>query len=310
MRIPLASAPFTELAELWNQFYPARYRVSPELLKQKSVDCPVFDWGASSIYVRDERVIGFAFVKRPSASLYRVSDIDQYHLSAVAYSEPGVCGDLLSAVRQLLTDRGATRLVFGQDNNHFFPGCPQDFPKLKEFLEIEGFTEHGLQVDMERDLSDFTYSGPSHEGDRVEVLSKPEIAELEGFLQREFPGRWHYDTLTKVRQEGPECVAVLRCGQRIEGFALIQDSSNRYPIGGAVWHTDLGPSWGSLGPIGVSMAVRGSGRGGYLLGSALQILRDRGCQRTIIDWTTLTDFYGKFGFEVSRSYASMSLRLG
>ena len=105
-------------------------------------------------------------------------------------------------------------------------------------------------------------------------------------------------------------MAVLRCGLRIEGFALIQDSSNRYPIGGAVWHKDLGQSWGSLGPIGVSTAVRGSGRGGYLLGSALQILRDRGCQRTIIDWTTLTDFYGKFGFEVSRSYASMSLRLG
>ncbi len=310
MRIPLASAPFSDLATLWNQFYPDRYRVTPELLKLKSVDCPVFDWGASSIYERDGRVIGFAFIKRPSSSLYRVGDIDQYHLSAVAYSEPGVCGDLISDVRQLLTDRGASRLVFGQDNNHFFPGCPKDFPKLKEFLEIEGFTDHGTQVDMERDLSDFSYSASAIPGDRVEVLSKGAIMELEGFLQREFPGRWHHDTLLKVRQDGPECVAVLYCGQRIEGFALIQDSSNRYPIGGAVWQEDLGPNWGSLGPIGVSKAVRGSGRGGFLLGSALQILKDRGCRQTIIDWTTLTEFYGKFGFEVSRSYESMSLKLG
>jgi hypothetical protein len=41
----------------------------------------------------------------------------------------------------------------------------------------------------------------------------------------------------------------------------------------------------------------------------LEHLRDHGARRTIIDWTGLVDFYGKHGFEVTRTYNYMTLDL-
>ena len=95
----------------------------------------------------------------------------------------------------------------------------------------------------------------------------------------------------------------------LHGFALLQDKSTPRPIGGAVWRMDLGDDWGSLGPIGISRSVRGRGFGDGLLASSLLELRRRGCRRTIIDWTTLADFYGKHGFVPTRTYRRTTLSL-
>jgi hypothetical protein len=46
-----------------------------------------------------------------------------------------------------------------------------------------------------------------------------------------------------------------------------------------------------------------------LLDHALAQLAADGAKQTIIDWTNLVDFYGKFGFEVTRTYRTLSLRL-
>ena len=90
---------------------------------------------------------------------------------------------------------------------------------------------------------------------------------------------------------------------------MIQDWRHKMPIGGAVWRLSLGEKWGSLGPIGVATQERGRGLGHALLGSALINLKQRGVRQCIIDWTTLDDFYGKHGFEVSRRYKIASLKL-
>jgi predicted N-acetyltransferase YhbS len=60
--------------------------------------------------------------------------------------------------------------------------------------------------------------------------------------------------------------------------------------------------WGQMGAIGVSADCRGSGYGAALLDGGLRTLRERGVDGCVIDWTTIVDFYGKFGFKLYREY--------
>lgn len=297
------------MAELWAAFYPAKYRVSAALLRQNTVDCNRFDWGASMLEYREGDLVGFVGVKKAPAGLYRFPDPDQYHLSSIAFTDPLVGVELLWDVKRILRNRGATRLVFGQDLSHFWPGAPMDVPRLINFLEVEGFQGGGLVHDLEADLREYQPRHSLSMEAAVTPLSDHEVPALDQFLLREFPGRWRYDVLRMIGQNGPQVAQVLRVGGRLEGFAMIQSSSTHQVIGGAVWQQSLGEHWGALGPIGVSEAVRGQGLGGQLLEQSLLELKRRGVHRCIIDWTGLTEFYGKYGFSVTRTYRGFSLDL-
>lgn len=301
---------FDELAEHWNSFYPPTYRVDGALIRQNTIDCPVFDWGASKVVRDGDNVIGFAIVKKsPSPKLWKGSDSDQFHLSAIAFKDADVGVDILSDVKKLLRHRGASHLVFGQDARHFFPGCPVEFSSLKDFLTIEGFEPGGDAFDVERDLSDYVNPAPLKRSGELRPIKVEELRDLEAFFEREFPGRWKQNTMEKVAADGPDSVVALFVAGKIEGFALIQKWEDSLAIGGAVWRIDLGERWSALGPIGVSRRLRGEGYGGALLGAALQRLHELGAGRCIIDWTGLVDFYGKHGFRTSRTYRSFKLNL-
>lgn len=334
MRQPFSTVDFADLAGLWNRFYPPKYRVDPGLLRSHTVESDVFDWGASVVETQGGHVEGFVIVKRSACPrLYRGPDPDVAHLAAIAFERPEVGVDLVASVKSILRDRGMYRLVFGQDSRHFFPGCPCDFPVLWDFLTIEGFTDEGPdQHDLERDLRDYDPGDALHplgslatvqddltqhvpisqrSGGRPVAcpVHRADLPLLEAFLAQEFPGRWHYDVMDKARLEGSEGVIGLFENGNCIGFALTQTWTDQVPIGGAVWRSDLGDRWGSLGPIGVAKTARGRGLGDALLGAGLLSLKLRGARRTIIDWTTLVDFYARHGFSVERTYRTRALRL-
>lgn len=299
-------ADLAALTGLYNEFAPARYRIDEEIFRLKTVDVPVFDWGASCT----DDSGSFIAIKRSAAKLYRGPYQDIAHLTTLAFRDPSSMVDLMNGAKRCLRDRGVAALHFGTDTAHLFPGCPTDFPALHDFLIIEGFSEGGEAHDMERDLIDYESKYPVPDGFDLRPIGTGDVAELNEFLIREFPGRWHYDVMRKIDAEGsPDTVFGLFQGGSCEGFALIQHDGCKDPIGGAVWRNDLGPLWCSLGPIGVSKGIRGRGAGGALLGKALEHLRDQGYRRCIIDWTGLVDFYGAHGFEVARTYRYMTLDL-
>ena len=326
MRVGFQQADFDALAGLWARVYPERYHVTPALLRAKTTESPLFDWGASFMELRDGAPVAFTAVKRSAGRLYKGPDKDVAHLTGLAFDDPLVGIDLMAVTKQVLRERGIHGLRFGQDAGHFFPGCPSDCLALRDFLIVEGFEEGEEVVDLERDLA--SYEPPEGALDAVHAWSggplpacdpgkavvapiSPEHAPLlKEFLMREFPGRWAYDTLRLLdREERHDGVFALFIDGAIEGFALTQAEGQKIPIGGAVWHLNLGEKWGSLGPIGVSHRVRGQGYGGALLGATLCVLRDRGVRRCIIDWTTLVEFYGKHGFEPTRTYRVFNLAL-
>lgn len=311
VRKDFRSANFNKLAELFGQFMPDRYAISGPLLSQMTVSSPVFDWGAShALYTTDNELVAFAAVKRSAARLYSGPEPDTAHLTMVAFSNPDAGVDCMAFVKSVLRNRGVTKLVFGQDTRHFFPGCPVDASQLQLFLTVEGFEEGSEQVDLERDLQHYKAVRPVPEGAVFRMLTEDDRASMMEFFDRTFPGRWRHDVVEKVSVEGiSKSVFGLLVDGQVQGFALLQDWTCSQPIGGAVWNMALGPNWGSLGPIGVAANLRGQKLGGALLDQALCELQHRGVHRCSIDWTGLIDFYGKFGFEVSRTYRTMSLKL-
>lgn len=311
MRISFRDADWEALARLWADFYPNRYLVDADLLRQNTVECPVFDWGASVIEVMDDETLGFVAVKKSAnPSLWDGPNQDTYHLSAIAYREPETGVDLMTQAKRTVSDRGGQRLMFGMDSRHFFPGCPDDCQSLCSFLMVEGFEKTGGHFDLERDMADYEMPVEPTPGIQFRELTEADVPKLRSFFEREFPGRWRHDVLDKVATEGAAntCFGAFE-GGRLLGFALIQDWRHKRPIGGAVWRASLGEKWGSLGPIGVAAEDRRRGIGHALLGSALTNLKNRGVGRCIIDWTTLGDFYGKHGFEVTRRYKTAALKL-
>ncbi len=311
MRISFREADWEALARLWADFHPDQYRVDADLLRMNTVESPVFDWGASAIEVVDNETLGFVAVKRPaSPKLWPGPHTDRYHLCALAYREPEIGIDLMAQAKQTVRNRGGNELVFGMDSRHFWPGCPDECQNLCSFLMVEGFEKSGGHFDLERDLADYDVPVKEIPTVKFREATEADVPALTAFLSKEFPGRWRHDVLDKVKLEGAAstCFGAFEA-DRMLGFALIQDWRHKLPIGGAVWRASLGEKWGSLGPIGVSKDERGRGLGDALLGSALQNLKKRGAQRCIIDWTTLEDFYGRHGFQITRRYKTATLKL-
>lgn len=295
--------------ELFNQFYGAKYRIGPEQLAQNSFDSGLLVPEGS--FITDDG--SFVLLKRSPYGFFPGPEEGVFHILALAYSGENVGASLIRQVEAVVREQGGKKLWFGADLRHFFPGVPDTTPELLGLLSSCGFQPGAENVDLERDLVD--YSAPKGTYDRVgdaefRACTASDVPLLDEFFRREFPRRWHYDVMQKIEIEArPEIVFGVFVDGACEGFALTQEEGCRYPVAGAAWHHDLGAQWGSLGPIGVSERVRGRGLGGAILAFGLEGLRDRGVRRCIIDWTTLVEFYGKHGFIPNRRYMPMSLDL-
>jgi len=309
---------FSALTALWNDCLPEPYGISEDLLRQNSIDSPLFDWGASVVEIDyDAKPLGYVMIKKSAHKLYRGVDPDIAHVSAIVCPAPQLGLEMLAFVKRNLKNRGIYKLLFGQDILHFFPGCPTDCPGVRDLLVVEGFTEGGDCVDIRQDLTNFvpresamTRLNAGPEKVKVQPVLNEDASALDAFLKREFPGRWRYDVQTKIRAEGrSDFVYALWVNGAMEGFALTQDATHQRPIGGAVFHEGLGANWCALGPIGVSKEIRGKGLGDALLAATLLNMKSRGLGQCTIDWTVLQDWYGKHGFEVCRTYVPFTLKL-
>ena len=248
--------------------------------------------------------------ERSASRFYRCTDRDVVHINSIAFDTPEIGLDLMTHAKHVVAERGHTRLVFGQDSDHLFPGCPDDLRRLVAFFLVEGFVGEGPVHDLERNLADYESPAKQVKNADLRMLTKADAKRLDTFLGATFPGRWHYDTNQKIAAEGIEAsVFGLLVGDEVKGFAVIQSFGHKRPVNGAIWHLSLGDKWGGLGPIGVSEDIRGNGYGNALLAGALQELKSRGVENCIIDWTGLVEFYGKHGFVVTRTYDSLALPL-
>jgi predicted N-acetyltransferase YhbS len=306
------AADFDALDRVWKGAYPESFHVDPALIRQNSVESALFDWGASCVAYDGEEVVGFLTIKRSAGHLYherhKEAPGDTAHINAIAFTLPEVGIEMMSLAKRTLADRGVAHLKFGQDQHHFFPGCPEEFKALRSLLMVEGFEEGDNCVDLERDLASYSNPAKPTAGAEYRMLTSSDRKSMDRMFETTFPGRWWFDVTEKLAaDEIDHCVFGLLVDGEVQGFAMIQDWTQKRPMNGGMWRASLGKNWGALGAIGVTPAVRGKGMGNALLGAALENLKARGVRQCIIDWTGLVDFYGKHGFEVTRTYTAFTL---
>jgi predicted N-acetyltransferase YhbS len=94
-----------------------------------------------------------------------------------------------------------------------------------------------------------------------------------------------------------------REGGRIIAFSRIYSGDSTILGPSVFWRNLLGEHWGGLGPMGVDPARRGLGLGLRLLYESLVILKKRGVNFMVIDWTDLPGFYARMGFTVWKTYS-------
>lgn len=239
-----------------------------------------------------------------SPLLYAGYDPNLYHISALAIICSVSGRILLQHAMDFIRQSGGKEVRYGQDHLHFLPGVPLDAVDTMNLLLESGWQTKGTVEDFELYLD--SWEDSEREDSEVRHLESKDVVNLQRFFEREFPNRWRYDVVSALQLEDRlDLVSVLIYEGAIEGFALIQSPPMARPIGGAVFSCNQGIPWGALGPIGVSERLRGRGLGDHLLRRSIKLLLDKGVQRVVVDWTHLREFYGKFGFVTSQSYAPM-----
>ncbi len=227
------------------------------------------------------------------------------------YQGRGYGSELLDWAESWLREQGCTMVTLGAGIRTFVPGLPRE-ASTESFFRHRGYVnssqnDAGLVWDVANDLGKYEGS-PSVIDIEGEVRpGKPgDEQHLLRLLAREFPGRWRFETEDYLRIGGRISDSMLLWTERgVDGFCWLTFEDSVRPMQ-RYYPYSLPRPWGQLGPIGVSADARSKGYGAAVLDSGLRRLRDTGVRGCVIDWTSLVDFYGKFGFEQYRAYIPMA----
>ena len=305
-----------DIVRLWNKTLGECFPMSLSLFRQNVEGAPSYQPNDSTVVVKDGQAIAFIQTKRFReddpllATLGNTGWIEAIVVEP-SWQHKGLGRDLMAWAMYKLRSEGCSLIYLGSGLRHFFPGVPAEVVGLPDFFAQAGFTSKQTVYDLRGNLSDFA-APPSASlavaaaGGTVAPCQQADVPALMAFLQAEFPGRWRYDTRRYLDLGGaPQEIMILRQGERVTGFAHIYTRRSSYQAPPIYWKRLLGRSPGGLGPIGVAAGVRGQGLGLALLQLSLQHLAGQGVADAVIDWTTLTGFYGKVGFTPWKAYLRM-----
>ncbi|MEB3298924.1 MAG: GNAT family N-acetyltransferase [Candidatus Sericytochromatia bacterium] len=213
----------------------------------------------------------------------------------VASASPDALRALGLAVVDEARTRGLERLWSGGGWSHWWPGLPEAATEARTILASWGFHSAGRTWDMiarppffdrgtlDRDSGELRFEwDPSHGS-----------TALLDWLSREFPGRWPTEALAVHHGHWP-------------GSRLLGGWKGERPVAFALVH-EPGSAWtwrwrghdervAAMGPLGVAQDLRGQGAGRALLREGLKDLWGNQPSLIVIDWTTLSGFYGSVGF--------------
>ncbi len=294
-----------------------RFPMDERLWRQNVDDDPNHDAAGVFVALDGEQPVGAAVARVCRVPLGQAPLItDKGWLNSIfvhpANRRKGVGRQLLEQAEGFLKERGVPRAESGGDPGHFFPGVPATQESAMAFLQACGYAVQGKPAfDVMQDISDFKVpvkadrAMATNLAFRFTSCNNKLVPALLEFLEREFSGRWLYETERRLAQErAPQDIMLLVIGSRVVGFAhTFHNGSAR--LGPSVyWRKLLGAQYGGLGPMGVAKEVRGQGMGFALLCEATERLRVLGVKKMAIDWTVLLDFYGEAGFKPWKEYRS------
>jgi GNAT superfamily N-acetyltransferase len=296
------------MASIWNAACGPEFAITPHFAEYNLRPAPgaILD---GRLAVRDGQPVGFVVASfLPSDPATMPPEIGWIDSLAVlpAFQRQGIGTELLAWAETWLAQQNCARVILGGSLHPWTPGVPVELGNVT-FFQKRNYQERGRAWDMALDLGKYEISNVKYQ--KSNAVARPakvgdEAAVLE-FLRREFPGRWRYEYLEFLGDHGRLSDYVLLWTERgVDGCCRVTFEDSERPLDRYYLHR-LPRPWGQLGSIGVSADCRGKGYGGALLDAGLRHLRDQGVRGCVIDWTTLVDFYGKFGFKPYHQFAML-----
>ncbi|MFN8494946.1 MAG: GNAT family N-acetyltransferase [Caldilineaceae bacterium] len=238
---------------------------------------------------------------------------------APAAQKQGIGAALVTWAEQWLLDHGRKSVTFGASQRPFAPGLPVELNNL-DFFTQRGYQTDRTSWDVAANLAmyetpEFLSKGHPELAGMVRPAQKGDEDALLTFLRREFPNRWCFEFEEFIREQPgtprPRIsdYMLLWTDRGVDGFCQLTFEDSRRPLE-RFFPYALPRPWGQLGSVGVSADARGRGYGLAVVDAGLRRLRDNGVNGCVIDWTSIVDFYGKFGFERYREYYMLRKALG
>ncbi|MEZ4619377.1 MAG: GNAT family N-acetyltransferase [Caldilineaceae bacterium] len=294
------------VAELWNGATPAELAISSRFVRYNV--SPVQGRPlAGRMAMRNGEAIGVVFVSAITGELTGSVELLVVH---PAWQRQGIGHRLLNWAEAWLAQQRCTQIQLGAGIKPFAPGLPSTLNAVTYF-QHRGYGDVRMVWDVAANLAHYTTPETVREIPGAVRPAQPgDEAALAAFLAREFPGRWRlrFQEFCRLPDYRLSDYMVLWTERGIDGFCCLTFEDSQPPIERYYPYT-LPRPWGQLGPIGVSANARGRGYGAALMDAGLRRLHNNGINGCVIDWTTLLEFYGKFGFQPYREYVQLAKQL-
>jgi GNAT superfamily N-acetyltransferase len=207
----------------------------------------------------------------------------------------GVGTELLSRAEQKLRERGVHSLALGAGNRHYFwPGLPEEQGKAWSFFRERGFNEEESSEDLIQELQGFetptwVTGRLASSGCMLRLAEPAHQSRIAAFEKLQFPA-WATYFDNEMEQGGYSNILVAQSPDGcILGTLLLRHDTP------TPWTIMSRKKMGTLNTLGVALEQQGKGIGLALTSKALEILSQRGCSHCFIQWTGLTEWYGKLG---------------
>ncbi len=299
----------TAAAAIWNAACGLDLAITPAAVRFNTLPTTGATQAGQVASVQGQAV-GFVLASTFPEGDPAVSPRDMGWVDAIAvapgYQRCGIGTALLAWAEGWLAEQGCARFRLGGSLHPFAAGLPAALG-ADGFFRSRGYVDRsaGEYVwDVARSLRDYAPPSSVRQGLSSEVrpLRPGEEGAALTFFRREFTGRWRFEFQEFVAGGGRVSdYLVLQTERGIEGFCQLTFEDSLRPMDRFFMY-GLPRPWGQLGSIGVSQGCRGKGFGALVLDAGLQRLRAAGVDGCVIDWTSLLDFYGKFGFRPYRQY--------
>jgi GNAT superfamily N-acetyltransferase len=302
--IPLTEAHHGTAVTIWNAAAHSDYFINERLLAYNTIPC-TGETIEGRLALQNDEPVGFVL-----ACAVKDSHLGWISLMAVHPSaqRQGLGSELLGWAEGWLKTKGCKRIRVGGSLRPFAPGLPYVMKANLPFFEKHGYVSPSHQpyeYDIACSLKEYKAIYPKPEHASILPMQPGEEDLLIEFLSREYPGRWEFEAKEFVKNGGRASdFLLLRVNGYVHGFCRLTLSDSERPIERFYPQRLLTP-WGQFGPLGLSKAVRGQGLGGYLIDAAAVHMQSLGVDGCVIDWTSLVDLYGKFGFTLYNQYVSL-----
>jgi len=286
-------------ASIWNAACGPEFAITPRFVEFNTRPSAGAE-RTGKLAVLDGQPVGFVITSLMTDTPDREGWIDAIAVDP-SHQRKGVGRALLDWAHDWLRQRNCSYVDLGTSLRPFTHGLPVQLSP-DPFLGM-GYQQLYETWDMAHTLQGYTSQtrNPTPQAE-LRPLEPGQENELLPFMEREFPGRWHYEATECVREKRRlSDWLILWIEGKLQGFCCATFEDSDAPLERYYLHR-LPRPWGQVGTYGVANSLRGRGYGLYLIDASLVYLRDRGVNGCVIDWTSFLDLYGKFGFKAYHQY--------